>query len=222
MDRDFAVLAEGLRERGRLDRTVLVVLADHGESLDDHGELLHGDAYYDGVAHIPMLVKVPGRPGSPHPALVSQVDLLPTLLELVGAVPPAGIDGASMVPLYDGRATAIRSTTLVEGGVSWHDDAHARGAVISPPWAMLRQDRGCGEDAGPQRAPGEPATCLYALDKDPGQLENVAGGHADVIADLSGRWDKFRAARGAGRTLALDPAYVEELRRTGYDFTVVP
>ncbi len=220
MDLDIGVMADALAARGRLDKTVIIVLADHGESLDDHGELLHGDAYFDGVVHIPMLVKVPGGKGGPVSALASQVDVLPTLLDLVGAVVPAGIDGASMVPLFTGTAASIRTTALIEGGVSWRDDAkHPRGAVIAPPWALLRQDRGCGGTGESARGPGEPASCLYNLLADPGQEKNVAAANKEVVTDLLGRWDKFRAARaGEAATLILDPKYIEELQRTGYDF----
>jgi len=219
MDLDLAVIAAALEQRGRMDKTIIVVLADHGESINDHGELLHGDAYFDGVVHIPLLIRVPGLKGGLVPALTSQVDVLPTLLDLVGAVPPADIDGSSMLPLFTGKAQSIRSAALVEGGVSWHDDGHPRGAVIAPPWAMLKQDRGCGGGPEAMRKPGEPATCLYDMTKDPAQDHNVAASHPDVTADLQGRWDKFRAAHaGPGTTLTLDPAYVEELQRTGYNF----
>ncbi len=218
MDADFGVLADALAARGRLDRTVLVVVADHGESLGDHGELLHGDGYFDGVVHVPLLVKIPGREGRPVQALASQVDLLPTILELVGAKAPAGIDGSSLNPVIAGDKDAVRAMTLVEGGVSWHADGKARGAVITQDWAMLRQDRGCGE--GP-RAPGSSPSCLFDRKADPGQDNDVSTTHADVVADLTGRWDAFRAARG-GTTAAkvpLDAAAVKELQRTGYDFT---
>lgn len=221
MDLDLGVIAGALATRGRLDRTIVVVLADHGESLDDHGELLHGDAYYDGVVHIPLTMRVPGMTGSPVSALVSQVDVLPTILDLVGAVIPAGIDGSSMVPLFQGGSAPIRTTTLVEGGVSWHTDDFPRGAVVSPPWTLLRQDRGC--DGGePPRRPGEPATCLYDVSADPGQIHNVAATHADVVAELQTRWDRFRAARSdaaAATRLKLDPAYIEALHKNGYNFT---
>ena len=217
LDRDFAVLAEALEARGRLDKTILIVMADHGESIDDHRELLHGDAYYDGVVHIPMLVRVPGMKGRPIPSLVSQVDVLPTILQLVGAVPPAGIDGTSMVPLFAGESETVRTTAIIEGGVVWHDDGVARGAVISPPYALLRQDTGC--DGGDLRKPGQPATCLYDLVADPNQTRNLASQKPDIVADLQGRWDKFRVARGQdAKQLDLDPAYIEELQKNGYDF----
>ncbi len=227
LDADVAVIAAALKARGRLDKTIVLVLADHGESLNDHGELLHGDAYFDGVVHIPMLARVPGLTGRPLSALTSQVDILPTVLELVGAVTPAGIDGASMVPLYTGERDAIRSTTLVEGGVSWREDGAPRGAVISLPWTLLTQDQECGA-GGPPRGhggraggaeEGEPAVCLFDLTSDPGQMVNVALAHLDVVADLQSRWEKFRAAHAEeGATLKLDPAFVKELQRTGYNF----
>jgi arylsulfatase A-like enzyme len=220
MDVDVGVVLDAVAARGR--PTVVVLLADHGESLDDHGELLHGDAYWDSVVRVPLVVRVPGMKGGVIDALVSQVDVTPTLLGLVGAMPPAGIDGTTMEPLLAGTAKAIRGTTLVEGGVAWHDGATPRGAVISPPWALLRQDRGCGAaGSGLRRAPGEPATCLYDLDADPGEDHDVAGANPDAVTRLLGSWDSFRAARaGEATSLKLDPAYVEELHRTGYDFRV--
>ncbi|RME23176.1 MAG: DUF229 domain-containing protein, partial [Deltaproteobacteria bacterium] len=123
MDEDIERVLDALDASGRADRTIIVVMADHGETNDEHGEMLHGDGYYDNVVNVPLLIRVPGLAGSRQPidALVSQVDVLPTLLELVGAVPPAGIDGVSMVPLLTGRADAIRGVTLVEGGVARHD-----------------------------------------------------------------------------------------------------
>ena len=145
--------------------------------------------------------------------------MLPTLLDLVGAVSPAGIDGNSMLPLFTGKADAVRSTTLVEGGVSWHDDGHPRGAVVSLPWAMLKQDRGCGGGVDGVHGPGEPATCLFHLETDPAQDRNVAASHPEVVADLQARWDKFRAAHAdEGTKLSLDPAFIKELQRTGYNF----
>jgi hypothetical protein len=101
--------------------------------------------------------------------------------------------------------------------VSWRDDEHLRGALIAPPWALLRQDRGCtgGE---PARSPGEPATCLYDLSSDPAQEHNLAQSRPEVVAALRQRWEGFAESQAEGQQLDLDPALVEELRRTGYDF----
>jgi hypothetical protein len=101
----------------------------------------------------------------------------------------------------------------------------ARGAVIAPPYTLLRQYGGCGGPPGhdPPRSPGAPATCLYDLRNDPDQLTNVAKAHPEVVGELQGRWDAFRAARATeARALTLDPAMVEALRVSGYDFSASP
>jgi choline-sulfatase len=219
MDLDVRAVLDAVAKRGR--PTIVVVVADHGESLVDHGELLHGDAYFDGVVNVPLAMSVPGFSPRAVPALVSHVDLLPTLLELVGAVPPAGIDGKSLVPLLRGEADAVRGVALVEGGVAKSITGDLRGAVVALPWTLLRQSRGCGGPAAldPPRTPGEAATCLFDVASDPGQTANAARAHPDVVADLHGRWQAFRGSRGGdGQQLALDPAFVEQLRKSGYDF----
>ncbi len=219
-DVDVGVLLDAVVARGNWDRTIVLVVADHGESLGDHGEILHGDAYWDSVTHIPMLMRVPGLKGRAVSGLVSQVDIAPTLLELVGAVTPAGIDGASMVPLATGKADEIRAMTLIEGGVTLQQGPTPRGAVIAPPWALVRQDRGCGGQDGP-RAPGEPGECLYNLETDPAQDHNVLAENRAERDRLVAAWDAFRAARATdGQTLNLDPSMVDALQRTGYDFRV--
>jgi arylsulfatase A-like enzyme len=218
-DRDIAVMVEALKAAGRWDRTVLLVVADHGESLGDHGELLHGDAYFDGVVHIPLLLRVPGLKPQQTSALASHVDIAPTLLDLVGAVPPADADGASIVPVLRGERADIRTTALVEGGVARQKAGPPRGAVISGPWALLRQDMGCPDGGGGPPPPGSPGLCLYNLHEDPGQTKNVAAAHPEVVTDLLGRWDAFRAAKATeARQLDLDPTFVESLQKSGYDF----
>lgn len=222
-DRDIARVFDALEERGTLDRTIVVLVADHGESLYDHLELLHGDAYWDTVVRVPLLMRVPGLDGQAEHlgALVSHVDLMPTLLELVGAVPPADIDGRSLVPLLTGEAEVVREIALVEGGVAKHDASTLKGAVVAPPWMLVRQDRGCGglTHLDPPRKPGEPASCLYHLDDDPSQTRNLARDNGPLVDALTARWQAFRDARSRdGVQLELDPAFVAELRANGYDF----
>ena len=223
MDIDVERVWQALEQRGKLDRTIVVLVGDHGESLYDHHELLHGDAYWNTVVNVPLVMRVPGLDGNPeiHQQLVSHVDLLPTLLELVGAVTPADIDGRSMVPLLTGESDKVRDMALVEGGVAKHDESVLRGAVVAPPYMLVRQDRGCDGPPGrdPPRRPGEPATCLYDMDKDPLQLTNVALQNKPLVDALMGRWQSFRDARAKEAVqLDLDPAFVAELRANGYNF----
>lgn len=216
MDIDIRVILDAIQARGR--PTVLLLVADHGESLNEHGELLHGDAYWSGVTHVPLLINIPGLQPGHSGALVSHVDLAPTILDAVGAVIPAGIDGHSLLPVLRGEADGVRSVALIEGGVRAQEGV-PRGAVVAPPWLLLRQDRGCGESPQPPRGPGEPASCLYDLEQDPGQVRSLAVEHPEVVQDLLGRWEKFRGARaGQADRLILSPEAIEALQRTGYDF----
>ncbi len=223
MDLDLARALAALEASGRADRTILVLVGDHGESLNDHGEMLHGDAYFNSVVNVPLLIHVPGLSGGGRsvPALVSQVDLLPTLLELVGAAAPIGIDGMSLVPVLTGEKAEIRAATLVEGGVArQRSGAGATGAVITRDWALVRQWRGCGPGwrPDPRTQPPGPPTCLYDLRADFAQDRDVAAVTPDVVAELQQMWDGYRAARGgAGADVELSPALADELKRTGYD-----
>jgi arylsulfatase A-like enzyme len=222
MDADLGVVLQALEETGRLDKTILIVVSDHGESLGDHGELLHGDSYFDPIVRVPLMMRVPGVPADPQArsALVSQVDLLPTVLELVGAVAPAGIDGVSLLPVLQDATAQVRGTALIEGGVSWTPRDAMRGAVVSPPWILLRQPLSCVPGkVEPPPGPGEPFRCLFNLDEDPGQTRNLASEQPEVVAELQARWDGFRAAR-QGKTVAqklqLDPSFKALLRKSGY------
>lgn len=247
MDLDVAAVIEAQRARGRLDKTIIVVVADHGESLGDNGEMLHGGGYFDGVVRVPLIVRVPGMRKGDTERLVSQVDLLPTLLELVGAVAPAEADGVSLVSLLKGGKKAVRGTTFSEGGPGDMPEDVFPGAVISPPWVLMQQTTPCNgrldgsQGPGgldPRHAPsgGAPAppsaptggeltmqlyTCLFDLNEKQ-QSHNRAQSHPEVVEQLRARWDGYRAAvagRAVPQQLKLDPEFVELLQRTGYDFT---
>ena len=228
LDADLGAVLDVLERTGRLDKTIIVVVADHGESLGDHNEFLHGDSYFDSVVKVPLLIRVPGMNGntSPIQPLVSHVDLLPTILELVGAVSPAGIDGENLIPVMENPSTQIRSTALVEGGVSWTPRDAMRGAVISPPWTLLRQPVMCSMGhPEPPPGPGEPFKCLFNTESDPDQNQNLARQHPDVVSKLQARWDGYRTAK-AGQVVPVsvrhDPAFKEMLQRSGYFNTSKP
>lgn len=225
LDTRLGTLLAALDARGRRDRTLLIVVADHGESLWDHDEELHGVNYYDEVVHVPMLVSGPGVRVGSSDALVSHVDLFPTITALVGAPAPAGVDGVSLAPLLAGSEPAVRSTTLVEGGVMADRPEVLRGALVSPPWALLLQPPASATAGAPPAGgmrPGELDPALFDLAADPAELQDLASSRPDVVESLRARWEGFRKAR-AGRAvpteLRHDPAFVELLRRTGYDFT---
>ncbi len=94
-----------LKSRGKYDKSIIVVVGDHGEGLGEHHEDTHGVFLYDSTTHVPLMVKLPGEfsAGTVVAAQVRTVDIVPTLLELVGAPAPENWDGESLKPYFSGK-----------------------------------------------------------------------------------------------------------------------
>jgi arylsulfatase A-like enzyme len=85
MDTDFASLVNGLKQRGLMNNTVVVLTSDHGEEFNEHGLMSHESTLYREVVHVPLIVVGPGIPaGTTVDRPVSQVNLPATLLALSG------------------------------------------------------------------------------------------------------------------------------------------
>ncbi|MFT6831180.1 MAG: arylsulfatase A-like enzyme [Planctomycetota bacterium] len=106
-DHHLGNLFEGLRERGLFDETLIILTADHGETLYDHANLFnHGNSVYASETHVPLLVRFPGGEfaGERIEEPVSNIDVMPTLLDLLGLPAPDGIEGVSLARLLAGEA----------------------------------------------------------------------------------------------------------------------
>jgi arylsulfatase A-like enzyme len=112
------------------DRTVVILTSDHGEELRDHGGEYHGTTVYDEVVRVPLVFLVPNTRPRLVGGVVSQVDIFPTVLDLLGLPRPPGLMGRSLAPWIEGRpgipprrpilAEAFRfeseKRALIEGG----------------------------------------------------------------------------------------------------------
>jgi arylsulfatase A-like enzyme len=124
VDAALGALIDGLEARGLAERTVVVITADHGESLYESGRAQgHGDHLFgDETTHVPLIVLDPRRPASRMIRdLVRDVDLAPTLCELAGIEPPEDGDGHSLVPALDGKALE-RALAYAETGL-WFSES---------------------------------------------------------------------------------------------------
>lgn len=105
-----------LKETGQYDDTVIIFMADHGETMGDH-HLWGKQNPYDVAYHIPMIIRDPLNPalhGTTVDAFTESVDFAPTVLDLVGQSVPAGMDGLSLRPFLEGghpRGLARRSAS---------------------------------------------------------------------------------------------------------------
>ncbi|MCL4233405.1 MAG: sulfatase [Deltaproteobacteria bacterium] len=88
-------------ERMELKNTIVVLMADHGEEFLDHQMMEHGFTLYDEQLRVPLLVAWPDHlpAGTVVDTPVSLIDVMPTIVDLAGATPPAGIAGKSLVPI---------------------------------------------------------------------------------------------------------------------------
>jgi hypothetical protein len=98
MDQALAELFAEIRADGTLERTLVIVLADHGESLGQKGELSHGWYCYDGTMLVPMFIRYPDlwRAGERTDEVVSVVDVFPTALSALGIAAPPALDGVDL------------------------------------------------------------------------------------------------------------------------------
>ena len=113
VDSELGRLLDRLGRDDLRERTLVVVTADHGESLTEHGELFdHGNELYEPTLRIPLVVAGPGvRAGQRVAGMAQSQDLLPTLLDLAGLPSPPGLTGISLAPaLRDGSPLPERET----------------------------------------------------------------------------------------------------------------
>ena len=100
-----------LKEQNWFEGALIVVVGDHGEGLGEHGEDTHGILLYDSTTHIPLIVKLPNEQEAGK-VVVEQartIDLLPTILDLLGVPVPASLDGTSLKPTFLGIEAPSRT-----------------------------------------------------------------------------------------------------------------
>ena len=169
IDHEFGRLLSVLKEQGIADDTLVILVADHGLSLNDHFQWRHGPFLFDEVTNIPMIARLPGgASGEVREELVESVDLMPTILDVVGVAQPAGVQGRSIAPILHGEAGARgRGSVLLQEREA--PDLAARGldparitqwAVRTHDWKLIHY-------------PGESFGELYDLRNDPAEFDNL-------------------------------------------------
>src|SRR5215813_13155578 len=110
-DASLRKLFQYLRQRGLYDRSLIMVMSDHGESLGAHGEAMHGIFLYDETIHVPLLFKLPSQvlANKRVTTRVRLVDVAPTLLSMLSLPLPPTFQGESLVPLMKASAKATSS-----------------------------------------------------------------------------------------------------------------
>ena len=103
-DREFGRLIQGLKDAGLYEDTIVIIVADHGEEFWDHGKVGHGHSLYEEMIHSPMILRYPKKAarGRRIPHVVAMVDVVPTLLDLLGVEKHDDLEGVSFADTLDG------------------------------------------------------------------------------------------------------------------------
>jgi len=171
MDTQVGRLLDALRQLGLERNTLVVLVGDHGEGLEDHGEFQHGYFAYETCEHVPLLMRCPGAipAGQRIASLVRTVDLAPTILELAGLRALPEISGESVMPLLTGSSTDLQLSAYCE---------------TFEPYTVLRLSRIRTLTVGKWKYISSTSPRLFDLEADPGESKNVIGEHADTAASL--------------------------------------
>ena len=123
-DAKFGEMLTALQSRGLLDNTLLTVTADHGESFGEHEKWAHAGSLYEEAMRVPLLMRYTGVIGADtsRSVPVSNMDLMPTLLDYAGVTPPEGLSAVSLRPLIEGSQPAQRDVFCEVDGMN--DPAH--------------------------------------------------------------------------------------------------
>ncbi len=182
MDAALGEFVAELKKRGRYENALIVVTADHGELLGEHDIVGHGGRMmYEGLLRIPMVVKMPGadRPKAVISNPVQLVDILPTVLQSIGAPVPPGVQGA---PLQQVAHNSIAEEHINPEFVSFYGDVYNRAlrVIYDGPYKLITTSRG--------------ERFLFDLDTDPTESKDLAPAEGQRTARMEEELDAAMTA----------------------------
>jgi arylsulfatase len=205
LDHQVGRLVDFLESRGLLENTVVVVVADHGENLGEHGIRYRHVGLFDTTTHVPLMIRWPGRErqGKRIEGLVQTIDLFPTLIAATGLKPPPS-DGTDLRELT-GEGRRGRRAVFSE---------HANQLGVS----VRTMDYRYGVSQGNARfIPDGPH--LFDLKADPGETRNLAGQGLPAekeLSDLLVRWLANRRKGAGPQEKDLSEEDKQRLKALGY------
>jgi arylsulfatase A-like enzyme len=200
VDDQIRTLLARLRASGLAENLLIVVASDHGDEFFEHGWYGHSHTLYEELTRCPLIFSWAGRipAGVLVASWVQNIDIVPTLLEVLGLERPAGLDGRSLVPHFDGDPPTRPAFSETKGV------AVRRGA-----WKLWHEPSGLLR--------------LFDLVSDPTEQVNMAEAEPDTVKVLSAiltAWKRRLACPAvrarAAEVSSMDSATVDMLRTLGY------
>lgn len=198
VDQQIGKLQQWLRDKKLDQNLVIAVLADHGESLGEHGEETHGFYIYNSTIKIPLLLSYPGAPsGKQVDHNAASVDLAPTLLELSGIPDHQKRDGQSLLTLLDQkpRSSDIYLESRYPELLGWN----GLQGIVQSNWKLISTTR----------------SELYDWKKDPGEAANLYSQKETLARGLKQALGQFKETSIA-KSQQPDAETLEKLKSLGY------
>lgn len=204
-DAQLGRILDALKAAGRDQDTLVVAMADHGESLGEHGEQTHAMLIYEAALHVPMILAGPGVPvGRVVADRVGAVDVLPTVVGLLGGTPPAELPGRDLRPALEGQAVA-------------EDALYAESLFgrLNCRWSSLR-----AMTQGDWKLIEGSQNELYNLADDPEERRDRSGDEPEragkLRRQLASALARMAPEGDTARPVALSPDQEQRLRSLGY------
>jgi len=219
VDRVVGSLIADVDSRGLRDETIIVVASDHGEAFGEHGREGHARDVYTEVTTTPFILSLPFRlPGGVVVETpTANVDLWPTLLDLLGLPELEEVDGRSRMPELLAAARGEDTASPEGDGLRFAHLDQSWGRSQVPPKPMVAVSDGRYRLL--KRAEDERGE-LYDHAADPAEQRDLAEDEPEVLARLTVELEAYLANQaapwGAAPDVELDPAELEQLRALGY------
>jgi arylsulfatase A-like enzyme/Flp pilus assembly protein TadD len=195
-------LFDRLRASGLYDRSTIVLLSDHGEGLGDHGEQEHGLFLYRETTRVPLIVKLPGQRAARRVAApVQHIDLVPTVLDLVGAAKRPELRGRSLAPLLRGTGTLPDTGIYAEALYSrYHFGWSELYALTDSRYRLIRA----------------PRDQLFDLERDPSESASIAAERPQVRQAMRAALEALIANASIAAPAAISDEDKQRLTALGY------
>lgn len=207
-DQDFSVgrVLDEIERLGIRGNTLVILTADHGEGLGEHGEETHAYFVYDTTMRVPLIFwGLKGlREGAYLKSLVRTVDIAPTALDLLGLPPLVGIQGVSLAPLLTGRVSDVSL-------LGYGESLEIASTFGLPPLRFVREGRWKYiHKVDPE---------LYDVAEDPAERNDLAGEKPEIVSRLQGKLEELLRAAPAkpgDSATSVDARTAAELAALGY------
>ncbi|HJR58983.1 MAG TPA: sulfatase-like hydrolase/transferase [Vicinamibacterales bacterium] len=205
VDSQVGRVLQWLDTTGLKERTIVIAVGDHGESLNEHREGTHGLFIYDATTRVPFIVRAPfaGMQGRRVRTTVRSEDVMPTLLDMIGRAGPAAMQGRSLVPLLTGAVDDLELDAYTESLYAFNHYG----------WSELKALR-----AGRFKYIATTRPELYDLERDPGELTNLYSERRSLADRMAAELERLAVEEEQAQTgpSAVDPETRERLAALGY------